>query len=79
MKFFSFFNKKKKEEENLFSMKFSCITCFATNCFFNRYYRGENSFDLKELNIDDTGKCLGFTPRRETAEFIANAQENNTK
>ena len=77
MKFFNFFNKKKKEEKPLFSTEFSCSTCFATNCFFNRCcHRNEYSCDLKELNIDATGKCLGFTPRRETAEFIAKAQEN---
>lgn len=38
----------------------SKIRCLACNCYFNQVYKGTFSCDLKQIQIDDTGRCQDF-------------------
>lgn len=82
MNLFAWMKRKKPEQKitvqaTAFSTDISTVKCFATNCFFNRSYSGECSCDLKEIDIDNTGRCFNFCDRAKTAEFIK--QENGDK
>ena len=43
----------------------SVVTCAATNCYFNRYYKGEITCDLKEIFITKNGTCQYYRPNEE--------------
>lgn len=78
MKLFSWFKQKKDEklpgskkvEIALFSTEVSKVRCFATDCYFNRSYTGEIACDLKQVDIDKTGRCMNFAERDKTAKFL---------
>lgn len=44
----------------------SIITCSATDCYFNRAYKGELTCDLKEVQLGKIGLCADYRARKES-------------
>lgn len=63
-------SEQKQAVPALFSTEVSKVRCFATGCYFNRSYTGEIACDLKQVDIDQTGRCMNFSERDKTAKFL---------
>ncbi len=76
MKLFNLFRFRMKQNPvkvpvTLFGTDVSRVQCFETDCYFNRYYRGEMACDLKTVDIYKGGRCGNFKPRKEAAAFFS--------
>ena len=74
MKIFAWIRERRRirKQSQVLAMKYtfptdvSIITCSATDCYFNRAYKGEITCDLKEVQIGKNGLCADYRARKES-------------